>query len=182
MTIMVQRGNKRKIDEILTPRYAVEPIVKYLKTNNFEKIWCPFDKEDSQFVRVLKREGFTVYFSHIDDGNDFFQLDPPDCDCIVSAPPLSKKCKVLSELYEIGKPFMMLLPVPVLQGKKQGKLFSTYGIELLVFNKRIGYHINNDFEEVSLSSTFGSMYFCHNVLPDKIVFEELEVVQESYLE
>ena len=40
-------------DEFYTPKYAVLPILKYLKSNS--KILCPFDTEDSNFVKILKQ-------------------------------------------------------------------------------------------------------------------------------
>ena len=61
-------------DEFYTPRYAVEPIVQYLKKKKFKTIWCPFDTKDSQFVKVLKREKFKVIYTHISKGKDFFKI------------------------------------------------------------------------------------------------------------
>lgn len=53
-------------DEVYTPAYAVKPIVRYLPLNS--TIWCPFDKEDSQFVVILRSRGFNVVATHIDSG------------------------------------------------------------------------------------------------------------------
>ena len=52
--------NFKKNDEYYTPAYAVEPIVKYIKPHS--TIWCPFDKADSQFVKVFQQNGFNVIF------------------------------------------------------------------------------------------------------------------------
>lgn len=38
-------------DEFYTPVYAIEPLIKYLKLGS--TIWCPFDTEESNFVKVL---------------------------------------------------------------------------------------------------------------------------------
>lgn len=38
-------------DEVYTPAYAVEPIIKYIKPADI--VWCPFDKEDSEYVRLI---------------------------------------------------------------------------------------------------------------------------------
>lgn len=64
-------GRDSKSDECLTPRYAVLPIVKYLKQKNYKNILCPFDKNDSWYVRVLADNNFKVKFSHIEN-KDFF--------------------------------------------------------------------------------------------------------------
>lgn len=95
----------RKDDEWYTPREAVEPIIKYLKPNS--TIWCPFDKVDSEFVKVLSENGFKVIYSHIDLGQDFFKMnfDLSSVDYIISNPPYSKKTEVLEHLYKLNRPF-----------------------------------------------------------------------------
>ena len=55
--------SKGRNDECMTPRYGVLPIVKYLPKDKI--IWCPFDKEDSEFVKVLTEKGYKVVYSHI---------------------------------------------------------------------------------------------------------------------
>ena len=61
----------KKNDEYYTPAYAVEPIVKYIKPHS--TIWCPFDKSDSQFVKVFQQNGFNVIYGHIETGQDFLK-------------------------------------------------------------------------------------------------------------
>ena len=56
----------------MTPRYGVLPIVKYLPKDKI--IWCPFDKEDSEFVKVLTEQGYKVVYSHIENGQDFLYI------------------------------------------------------------------------------------------------------------
>ena len=52
---------------------------------------------------------FLVIYSHIKMGQDFFLMEVPECDYIISNPPYSQKGRVLERLYEIGKPFAMLI-------------------------------------------------------------------------
>lgn len=94
-------------DEFYTPAYAIEPILKYIKP--YSTIWCPFDKEESLFVKRFKIEGHNVINTHIDTGIDFFNCDIPKCDYIISNPPYSCKGDVLDRLFQLGKPFAMLL-------------------------------------------------------------------------
>ena len=61
-------------DEFYTPQYAVEPILKYVPLSM--KVWCPFDTEESLFVKSLKARGNQVRYSHINNGEDFFTLKP----------------------------------------------------------------------------------------------------------
>ena len=47
-------------DEQYTPRYWVEVLLSHIQHLKDKTIRCPFDKEDSQFVKVLTENGFTV--------------------------------------------------------------------------------------------------------------------------
>ena len=54
-----------KNDEFYTPLYAIKPITKYLKKNS--TIWCPFDTEDSLYVKYFKSLGHEVIHTHINN-------------------------------------------------------------------------------------------------------------------
>ena len=69
---------------------------------------------------------------------------------------------------------MMLLPLPSLQSKTRFNMFNENGLELLVFNDRIGYHTKDNMVESKVGNHFASIYFCWNVLPQKLIFEKLE--------
>ena len=63
-------------DEQYTPRKTVELLLPYIQHWKDKTIWCPCDKEDSEFVKVLNENGFNIVYSHIDYGQDFFCLYP----------------------------------------------------------------------------------------------------------
>lgn len=48
-------ASKVKNDELYTPVFAVDPIIKYIPKD--KKIWCPFDKEWSAYVQSFLRGG-----------------------------------------------------------------------------------------------------------------------------
>ena len=48
--VYYQRGGG---DEQYTPRYGVEVLLPHIQHLKDKIIWCPFDREDSQFVKVL---------------------------------------------------------------------------------------------------------------------------------
>ena len=75
-----------KNDEYYTPKYAIEPLLPFLKP--FKKIWCPFDMEWSNYVKMLSKDHDVIY-THKDTGGDFFKIEVPECDAIVSNPPYS---------------------------------------------------------------------------------------------
>lgn len=155
----------KKQDEYATPPYAVYPVLEFISKKKFKKIWCPFDKDDSYYVRILKNAGYEVINTHIETGRDFFNTDI-DCDVIISNPPYSIKDDVLERLYFLNKPFMMLLPIPALQGKRRYNFFERYGLELLLFDKRIMYGDK-------MTHCFATGYFCYKVLDNKIEFRRL---------
>ena len=168
MDIVAGSGN----DEFYTPRYAVLPILKYLKKNS--KVWCPFDTEDSNFVKILKEQGHRVKHGSLLDGLDFFEQAVPDADYIISNPPYSIKKEVFERLFEIGKPFAMLVGVVGLfESQARFEMFRDNHFEIMYMNRRISYF--KDYAEVkpALNPPFSSVYLCNNILPEQIVFEEI---------
>ena len=164
--------------EMYTPYYAVEPIVKYIPKQY--KIWCPFDKELSAFYQTFKNLGYNVIKSHIDDGKDFFIYEPDEYDVIVSNPPFSIKDKILERLYELDKPFAVLLPLNSLQGKSRYKFFSK-GVQLLSFDQRIGFHNRSNMNLAIEGSPFATAYFCKNILPNDLIIERLNKYDKKLL-
>lgn len=161
----------QKNDEYYTPAYAVVPLIKYLKSKNIRVVWCPFDTEWSYFYKVLTAADFIVECSHIQNEQDFLTYEPRiEYDAIVSNPPFSIKDQVIARCYELGKPFALLMSVPTLQGGYRFKYFKT-GLELLVFDKRIYFF---DDQKAYRSNWFASAYFCHGLLPQSLVFEEIK--------
>ena len=61
---------------------------------------------------------------------------------------------MLQRLFQIGKPFAMLVGV--------------------VGNRRVAYFKDYTEQKPSLNPPFSSVYVCHNMLPERIVFEEIE--------
>jgi hypothetical protein len=162
-------------DEFYTPVYAVTPIVKYLKAKLFKTIWCPFDIDQSNFVITLRNGGFRVVNTHIDSGDDFFNMSIPGCDCIVSNPPYSLKGKILQKLFEINKPFAMLVGVVGLfESEQRFSMFDENEFEILYMNRRISYFKSYDEQKPSLNPPFSSVYITYGVLPKQICFERIE--------
>lgn len=55
------QGQINPNDEFYTPNYAIEPLLKYIEQN--ATVWCPFDTEQSNFVKLLKNKGCNVICS-----------------------------------------------------------------------------------------------------------------------
>jgi len=157
-------------DNLWTPFYAAEPIIKYLDKEQI--IWCPFDEKFSAFYQLLTENGFTVTRSHLKEGQDFFEYEPEHWDIIVSNPPFSLKNRVLERLYSFNKPFSILLPLNSLQGISRYEFFKQ-SVQLLTFDRRISFHEAGNFDTYTKGAPFASAYFCRDVLPRDLIVEEL---------
>jgi hypothetical protein len=158
-------------DEFYTPEYAIKPIIKYLKPKS--TVWCPFDTDDSLFVKLLREAGHDVIATHINQGLDFFETNMK-CDYIVSNPPYSKKGEVLDRLFDIGIPFAMLIGVVGLfESQKRFEMFKNNSFEIMYLNRRVAYFKDYEEQKPSLNPPFSSVYLCSGVLPKQIVFEEI---------
>ena len=165
-TVLYSSG---KNDECMTPKYAVIPIVKYLPKDKI--IWCPFDKEDSEFAITLKEQGYNVVISHIDDGKDFYTYEPEKWDIIVSNPPFTNKRKIFERALSFNKPFALIMSNTWFNDSAPKQLFSEKDLQLLMFDKRIKFSNNGI---VNNKITFSSSYFCYDLLPKQIIMERLE--------
>ena len=172
-------SNKKK-DEAYTPYYASNPIIKYINPNLV--VWCPFDQEWSSYVRLLRENGNRVIASHLDNGLNFFNYEPEYYDIIITNPPFSCKDEVIARLYELNKPFAILLPLNSLQGVNRYENFKN-GIQLLAFDQRIDFHDPLHMDRPNKGTPFASAYFCRDVLPNDLILEHLEKYDKSlYIE
>lgn len=156
-----------KNDELYTPPILVTPILKYIKPNSV--VWCPFDTDSSEFVIKLKEEGHKVIHTHINMGQNFLEYTPQEhYDYIISNPPFSIKLKVLEKLYELNKPFAMLMNLEILNYQVVGNFFfnKDCDLQLLIVDKKVSFNGN--------MASFNTSYFCNGMLDKSIVFSHLE--------
>jgi len=159
-------------DESYTPEYGVLPILKYIP--NDYVVWCPFDKKDSAFVRLISQTN-KVLHSHIDDGNDFFEYQPSEhWDCIISNPPFKRKRQFFERALLLGKPFALIMTNTWLNDAYSKKVFmeAKKQMQLLMFDKRIKY--TNPYGVPNNKITFSSSFFCCDFLPKDLICEELK--------
>lgn len=159
--------SKGRNDECETPEYGVIPIVKYIPANAV--VWCPFDKERSQYVQVIGRTN-EVVFSHKDYGQDFYEYEPRYWDVAISNPPYTRKRQIFERALSFSKPFAFLMSNTWLNDAAPKQLFMTRQLQLLMFDKRIKYGVDGIVEN---KITFSSSYYCWNFLPKDLIMEEL---------
>ena len=99
-------------DEYYTTRETVEFIIDNFSEflSNRPYIYCPFDTEDSEFVKVLKERGYNVkytsfdFFDHLED----VQKCKEDGGIILSNPPFSITLKIFTDISKIGCDFILM--------------------------------------------------------------------------
>ena len=167
-------------DEFYTPPYAIYPIMKYTKQKSV--IWCPFDTEQSNFVKLYRKRGYDVIATHIDNGQDFFKIQPPKCDYIISNPPYSLKTEVFDRLFNLKIPFAMLVGVVGLfESQKRFEMFRDNQFEIMFMNQRVAYFDDYAKRRPQLNPPFSSVYICSGMLPNRIVFESIKKNEKSTL-
>ena len=134
-------------------------------------MWCPFDTEESEFVVVLKENGYKVINTHLIYGQDFYTYEPDEYwDVIISNPPFTNKRKIFERALSFNKPFALMMSNTWLNDSAPKQLFKKKQLQLLMFDKRIKF-LNKGI--VNNKITFSTSYYCYNLLPKDIIMEEL---------
>ena len=186
--ILYSGGNN---DECYTPKYGVEPILKYItkyerdvyRNGGFDKfkrkmiVWLPFDKYFSEFyIQISKLEFIDVVFSHIDLGQDFFEYEPNEWDIIISNPPFTNKRKYFERALSFNKPFALIMTNTWLNDSAPKQLFKDKDLQLLMFDKRMKFESPDGRDNNKI--TFSSSYYCWNFLPKQIIIKDLMTPNE----
>ena len=147
----------KKHDDYMTPKYAWENIQHLIPKDKV--IWEAF-YGGGKSGEYLKELGFDV----IHDEVDFFENDLGDI--IVSNPPFSLSKAVIKRLFELDKPFIIILPA--------SKISTSYfreckdkNIQLIIPRKRIHFEkkINGEVPKNWKSScSFDCFYYCYKMM------------------
>lgn len=164
-----------KNDECMTPDYGVKPIIKYIPKDYV--VWCPFDKEDSEFVKQIRDNGNKVIATHIDNGQDFYTYEPDEhWDCIISNPPFTKKAEIFKRALSFNKPIALLMSNTWLNDSAPKKIFKDKDLQLLMFEERMKF-LNKGVVQNKI--TFSSSYWCWNFLPKQIIMDSFKNYQDK---
>lgn len=144
-------------DDFQTPPEAVLPLLPYLRPH--WRIWEPASGKGN-VVAALKRRGFQVIPSDVKRGRDFLRWQPRTFDCIATNPPYSLKNEFFERAYALGKPFAFLVPITSLESARRQRLFSRYGIELILFDRRINFETPDG---RGSGSWFATAWFTHGL-------------------
>lgn len=164
-----------KNDECWTERYAVEPLLKYLEPFRDKIIWCPFDTEESEFVKVFKEHGYNVVYSHIWNRQDYFTYEPEKWDILISNPPFTNKKAIFERALSFKKPFALIMTLAWLNDAGPADVFKNHQLQLLMFRDRM------KFKNGAQKINFKSAYFCVDFLPHQIEWGNFEPAGQTKL-
>src|SRR5690349_19435670 len=104
--------SRRKRQQVYyTPDYAMEPLVPYMAP--FPRVWEPA-AGSMHMVNFFRARGHQVTATDIETGHDFLTCSPPEYDILVTNPPFNLRKEFLRRAHELGKPYMLLLPLNTL--------------------------------------------------------------------
>lgn len=165
-------------DEQYTPKYGVEVLLPHIQHLKDKIIWCPFDKEDSQFVKVLTENGFKVVYSHIEADQDFLTYEPVQWDVLISNPPYKNKRVYWERALDFKKPFALLLPLNILSDSvinvTMREREREREFQLLIPSRRMRFY-NNKTGETGNQPTFKASYFGVNIFQQQIILQDMNL-------
>jgi len=153
-----------------TPLSAIKPLLKHLP-----KTWTIWECACGRgnISGYLQDQGRKVIATDIMTGQDFLTWAPrKHWDAIITNPPHRHMTAFLHRCFDLEKPFGLLLPLLVLEGRERHRLFREQGVELLLFDRRVDYEAEHDGSRRG-DTPFASIWVCHGLLPKPLMFAEL---------
>lgn len=151
-------------DDYMTPKSAWEAIKDYIPKNKI--IWESF-YGDGQSGEDLRSLGFEVIHEKI----DFFKNNLGDL--IVSNPPFGKCKAIMDRLYDLDKPFILILPVSKIT-TNYFRRWKKRKIQILIPRRRINFKklVNGlPVEGWKDRCNFDTFYYCYKIgLPKDIIW------------
>ena len=170
MSTSIRNAMKRDNDELYTPKILVDVIMPFVEnyidgiysnwnpTKPIPRIWCPFDKENSEFVIALKEKfgkEVEIIHSHISEPNgDFFKKIETigRVDLVLSNPPFSRKLDIIKTLNNYNITWCLCMNLESLNYQVMGNYFADHPISLIIPDKKISFDGH--------CSSFNTSYFC----------------------
>jgi len=144
-----------KHDDYMTPKSAWENIKQYIPK---KKIWEAF-YGDGKSGTYLEELGFDVIHEPI----DFFKHDKGEV--IVSNPPFSLYKDIMARLFELDKPFILILPSSKIN-TQTFRICKDKGIQIIIPRKRIQFEKKIEGETPKnwkSCCNFDCFYYCYKI-------------------
>lgn len=122
-------------DEWYTDQKTVNKCIELLNLKGHEVVMCPFDSENSLFVKTLREMNHTVIYGIQDfiESNYLY-------DVLVTNPPFSIKDTVIEKVLQSGKKSVLVLPLDSVGGVKRHALYAKFGYpSVYIPTRRVSY-------------------------------------------
>jgi len=154
-------------DEWYTDQATVDLCWELLDIKAEDIICCPFDSEQSLFVKKAKEQGNQVIFGI----QDFIGSTNYEFTKLVTNPPFSLKDSVIETVYQYAKPAALILPLDTLGGVKRNGLYAQNGKPAVYLpSKRINYS-DKDFQKKQGSNFHSVIMLFNQKIYEGIIWE-----------
>ena len=149
-----------KDDDYETPKYILEMLLPYIK--DFKKIYDPFycAGRVKQYWEELDK---ICYNEKLDAFN---RTPPEDFDITISNIPFSIKEKSMKLFFDLGKPFIILMPIHAMGSVWIIKYFDK--LQFIIPHKRLHFSKNG---ELGKGSWFDTCFYCYGLNLNKDIIK-----------
>tara|TARA_R110000772_G_scaffold209066_1_gene319608 strand:+ start:668 stop:1174 length:507 start_codon:yes stop_codon:yes gene_type:complete len=152
-----------KHDDYMTPKHAWENIAHLIPKDKI--MWEAFYGDGSSGTH-LRDLGFNTIHEPI----DFFDDDTvPEYDILISNPPFSQSKNIMNRLYELDKPFILIMPAAKIN-TSYFRRWRDRNIQIVIPRKRIHFTKLVDGivpDNYKSSCNFDCFYYCYKIGLDK---------------
>ena len=161
MVSLALRQNYLNYSDYETQKGTWESIIDYIPKDKI--IYEPFylNGNSKKYLTELGVPEKNIIHKNI----DFYQnVNKLDFDLIVSNPPFRDKKKILKLLYDLDKPFILLLPISTISKKYFQKLFKNK-VQMLIPYKRTNFDQYNKQtnEKIKSNVYFDTAFICYKM-------------------
>lgn len=154
-----------KHDDYMTPKFAWDNVKHFIPKDKL--IWEAF-YGDGNSGKILTELGFNVIHKDI----DFYENNLGEI--IVTNPPFSSVKQIMDRLYDLDKPFMLIMPAFKITTSYFRK-WKDKNIQIIIPRKRINFIKIKDgvVDKDAKGASFDCFYYCYKLgLPKDIIFIE----------
>ena len=152
-----------KHDDYMTPKHAWENIAHLIPKDKI--MWEAFYGDGTSGTHLTE-----LGFNTIHEPIDFFDDDTvPEYDILISNPPFSQSKNIMNRLYELDKPFILIMPAAKIN-TSYFRRWRDRNIQIVIPRKRIHFTKLVDGivpDNYKSSCNFDCFYYCYKIGLDK---------------
>lgn len=162
----------QKHDDYMTPKHAWEDIKQFVP-DEYKFIYEPFygDGKSGEYLKEIFPDKTIIHFES--DFYDLYNTPALYYEAVISNPPFSDAKNIMPKLFEVDKPFILLMPSSKIN-TSYFRQWKDKKIQIIIPRKRIHFIKLVDGKEVpTKGANFDCFYYCYKMnLPKDIVWLE----------